>query len=368
MEIKQFERKNVDTKVIDVVTSNLEEFAEPAKDERKRRLFAIESMMIRCYIENPNLTFSECRRAVIEAFPNNPIAEREHIATCADRARLSLNTVRAELAEWGRRFASTVYLAMAGDTSAAVQAREMLDGSYSSFGKRHELQSKYGLYSMMLYIPQLRDTKRERLLLDLGERRCRMCIRKILASLEIEATVDEELLELRRISDPEQLRRMVLLARRELEDYKELVEASDSEFENKLEEIKTAELVEFFSLLNNEKYGYLIDTLYLHNKSFAELRRSGTSLPYTVEGVPVTIERLLQFLREAGISPACRLAPHSAHRLTLDKMEGCLFEPSPDRRTPIRNGEEVNVKVMSSGWKYRDAVFAPPVLHEEEEQ
>ena len=145
-----------------------------------------------------------------------------------------------------------------------------------------------------------------------------------------------------------------------------MVESADAEFEDKLQELKQQEIAAFFSALNNEKYGYLVDTLYLQKRVCAELKKKGESFPYAASGIPVFLDRLISFLRDVGVSPVSRFAPHSIQKLTLAQMEGYSFEPSPERKTPIKDDELVTVKVISSGWKLGDVIFSYPVLQEED--
>ena len=171
--------------------------------------------------------------------------------------------------------------------------------------------------------------------------------------------------EIEQMTDISALRREVYLARKELQEYRELVEAADADFEDKLEELKQQEIASFFSALNNEKYGFLIDSLYLQKRACMDLKKSGEKLPYSLEGVPAFMDRLLSFLRDAGISPASRFAPHSTQKLTLEQMQGCRFEPLPERKAPIKEGEAVIVNVLSSGWKLGNTVISYPVLQED---
>ena len=96
-----------------------------------------------------------------------------------------------------------------------------------------------------------------------------------------------------------------------------------------------------------------------------DLKKSGEKLPYSLEGIPAFMDRLLSFLHDAGISPASRFAPHSTQKLTLEQMQGCRFEPLPERKAPIKEGEAVIVNVLSSGWKLGNTVISYPVLQED---
>lgn len=363
--MREFEKKNVPH---DIVDSVLEIPCEMSKTEvaspKMRQFVKLENLMIRTYLDNPSIRYSDCRKAVQQFMPEFHLEDAD-IRERASRLRLSDGAVRGNLANWAKEVAKLVYEGMAGDSEAIKTAIAMVERKYSSDAvRKHGCQEQFVLCAMFRYIPELTSGAAGESLLKLGQKYSSVCLNKILNSIAYDVSEDG-LNDLDSSADISELRRKVHLARKELQEYRALVEAADAEFEDKLEELKSQEIAAFFSALNNEKYGFLIDSLYLHKKAFADVKRSGEGLPYAIEGVPAFMDRLMMFLRDAGISPVSKFAPHTTHSLTLEQMEGCRFEPSPERTAPIMAGEVVTVKVISSGWKLGDAIVSYPVLQEE---
>ena len=362
--MKMIENKRVSDKVISgIMGCVMERTKEPIKDSHKRNRAKLTNLMVFAYLRDPEMRFGDCRAAVQPDIPEMRLEDSD-IRSRADYNDLLSVGVRCDLVKWAHEVVQNIYLGMSGDGTALAKARRMLESAYDG-GKKHVCQNNMVLFGMFEWIPQLADrTEKENLLL-LGHRFSRLCLMSILDSVEYDITAADDSSDIDKIADVAALRREVHLARNELKEYRSLVEAADAEFENKLEEVTRQELTGFFSALNNEKYGYLIDSLYLQKKACTELARSGERLPYLVEGVPVFFDRLLSFLKDSGIAPVSRFAPHSKQQLTVAEMEGYRFEPHPERTEPIKPGEKITVKVISSGWKYGDIIISNPVLQEE---
>jgi len=322
----------------------------------------LEHLMMRHYLDNPGAFYGGCREAVQPLIPELRLDDQT-IRRRAEGMRLSERTVRAELAAWVKDVCALLYAGMGGDRKAIAEAEKKLTSPYrDDLRSMHPAQSELVLNGLFCTVPELKDTPERDEIFKLGRRYSRAALSGIVNSITYDIGIeDDPLAGLTR----EELEREVYLARRELCEYRALVEAADREFEDKLRERSQQEVQSFFAALNNEKYGFLIDSLYLNKRACMEARLSGEQIPYSMQGVPVTIDRLLTFLRDSGVAPASRFTPHSTYSLRLSDMDGCRFEPSPERKTPIAPGERVTVKVLSAGWKKGDVVFAYPVLQEE---
>ena len=332
--------------------------------DKKRTIAKLENLMIRAYLHDPTMNYAVCRKRVQPQIMEYYLEDND-IKRRAEMLKMSERTIRSELVSWAYRVVELIYAGMAGDEAAIKKADEMVAGQYSQNGKYHHAQEQLVLAALFEFVPELVNTKERDAVLELGRKYACVCLHYILNSISYDIAESNGDPEIEKMTDLISLRREVYLARKELQEYKKLVESADAEFEDKLEELKQQEIASFFSALNNEKYGYLIDSVYLQKRACMDLKRSGERLPYSVEGIPALLDRFLAFLRDAGVSPASRFAPHSTQKLTLEQMEGCRFEPLPERITPIKEREAVTVKVLSSGWKLGDAVISYPVLQED---
>ena len=366
MENKVFDAKGIPQGTIDEIVGILQENSiDNWREQRVRKMVVTENLMIRAYVHDPSLGYSACRR-VIQPQCKEYYLEDGDIRSRAEKIRLTERKIRAGLADWAYDITRLIYDGMAGDAKALKQAKALIKMPYDpDRTSPHISQERMVLLSMFEFIPELKKSPINPGINFIGMKLFRIYLNKILDTLAFDAQEPavEEVIE-----NAEALKRELYLARQELIEYKALVEAEDAEYDDKIEELKQQEISGFFSALNNEKYGFIIDTVYLLNRACAELKRSKTELPYAVQGVPALLERMLKFFKDVGILPASKFAPHSVQHLRLSQMEGCRFEPLPTRTAAIKDDEVITVKVISAGWKYGDAVISYPVLHEVDEK
>ena len=132
------------------------------------------------------------------------------------------------------------------------------------------------------------------------------------------------------------------------------------EFDARIRESHQDEMVEFFSRLNSEKYGCILDAVLSARNGVRQLRKDKVQLPPEIGGLFILIERLAQFIRDSEINPI--LKPGSVQNMRLDEVESCDYEGSPFLNTT----EIKRVKVLSPGWVYKnkDVQIARPRLKE----
>ena len=132
------------------------------------------------------------------------------------------------------------------------------------------------------------------------------------------------------------------------------------EFDEKIRESHQNEMLEFFSLLNSEKYGCILDAVLSVRNGVRKLRKENVQLPPEIGGLFILIERLAHFIRDNKINPI--LKPGSVQDMRFDEIEACDYEGSPFETTD----EVKRVKVLSPGWFYenKDVQIARPRLKE----
>lgn len=120
------------------------------------------------------------------------------------------------------------------------------------------------------------------------------------------------------------------------------------EFAEQLEASKVKELADFFARLNSEKYGCILDELLVVRKGIDELRKKNYELPIEINGLLITVKKLIQFVRDSHIEPIMKI--NSVKDVTASDVEFCNYEG-----TPFVNPEETKkVRVVSPGWIYKD--------------
>ena len=139
----------------------------------------------------------------------------------------------------------------------------------------------------------------------------------------------------------EQLERLLERSNTMLQDLQE-------EFAEQLEASKVKELADFFARLNSEKYGCILDELLVVRKGIDELRKKNYELPIEINGLLITVKKLIQFVRDSHIEPIMKVS--ATKEVTASDVEFCNYEG-----TPFVNPEEIKkVRVVSPGWIYKD--------------
>ncbi|MBR4151870.1 MAG: hypothetical protein IKT98_02800 [Selenomonadaceae bacterium] len=127
-----------------------------------------------------------------------------------------------------------------------------------------------------------------------------------------------------------------------------LLKDLQDEFDARIKESHQDDLVEFFSRLNSEKYGCILDAVLSARNGVRQLRKEKVQLPPEIGGLFILIDKLAQFIRDSEINPI--LKPGSIQNMRFDEIESCDYEGSPFLNTT----EVKRVKVLSPGWVYKD--------------
>lgn len=121
-----------------------------------------------------------------------------------------------------------------------------------------------------------------------------------------------------------------------------------TEFDEQLEESKFKEMIDFFALLNSEKYGYILDGLLNANAGINQLARKNYEFPLELNGVRILVKKMVQFVRDNHIEPIMKL--NSVQEVNAEQISFCNYEGSPF----ISQNETKRVRVVSPGWIYKD--------------
>lgn len=139
-----------------------------------------------------------------------------------------------------------------------------------------------------------------------------------------------------------------------------LLKDLQDDFDARIKQSHQDDLVEFFSRLNSEKYGCILDAVLSARNGVRQLRKEKVQLQPEIGGLFILIERLAQFIRDSEINPIMK--PGSVKDMRLDEVEACDYEGSPFLNTT----EVKRVKVLSPGWVYKnkDVQISRPRLKE----
>ncbi len=134
------------------------------------------------------------------------------------------------------------------------------------------------------------------------------------------------------------------------------------EFEEQLEASRLQELTDFFARLNSERYGCILDELLVLRKGISRLQKEHYKIPVEINGLFILVNQFAQFVRDSHIEPMMKL--HSIQQVKAADIEYCNYEGTPFTSSE----EEKTVKVISSGWIYKDKeiqISRPKVKEEE---
>ena len=121
-----------------------------------------------------------------------------------------------------------------------------------------------------------------------------------------------------------------------------------NDFNEQIENAKFKEAVNFFSQLNSEKYGYVLDQLLMVNKNIDILKEKNCKLPIEVNSIFMFIKRLVIFLKDNNIEPIMKF--DSVQNVVISDIENCRYDGSA-----FASEDEVKkVRVYSPGWIYKD--------------
>lgn len=134
------------------------------------------------------------------------------------------------------------------------------------------------------------------------------------------------------------------------------------EFQNNFEEIKKEMeeqvVKDFFSKLNSQFYGSLLDQFLKSELQLKKLKDSGYTFPQEVESIPMSIRMFNKFLRDYGIETI-----DVQGRQFVTNLEGSAFYEYAG--SPFEDsGVSKNVWVSSPGWKYENVTISFPKIFE----
>lgn len=127
-----------------------------------------------------------------------------------------------------------------------------------------------------------------------------------------------------------------------------MLQELQNEFDTLIEECKTKELTDFFSRLNSEKYGCILDELIVLRNGIDELRKNNYELPLEINGLLIMVKKLILFIKDSRIVPIKKI--NEVYEAKASDVEFCIYEGSPFET----ESEIKKVKVISPGWLYKD--------------
>lgn len=319
--------------------------------------YILENRVIKLFCEDKALTPRQCADEMNFRYKTN--LGNEDIIRIIKANRMSYQAKRAELISWAEDMAESFYRALESrkqkdfDTYSALRNKTI----HTREEDRYKIQER--IACLMLYVkhPELDsgndavtlerfgNVYMKHLLFDLTD-----FLKNICGKTKGGNKGDKK--------DPQQDK--IELLENMLNRSDMLLKDLQDEFDARIKQSHQDDLVEFFSQLNSEKYGCILDAVLSARNGVRQLRRDNVQLQPEIGGLFILIERLAQFIRDSEINPI--LKPGSVKDMRLDEVESCDYEGSPFLNTT----EVKRVKVLSPGWVYKnkDVQISRPRLKE----
>lgn len=324
--------------------------------------YLLENRVIKLFCEDSMLDPHHCAEMINSGYDRNLSGDR--IIQLLRSMHLSFRVKRVELFDWARDTVDIFVKAL--ETHAAKDFEKFIalrdKKIFDREGDRFKIQDR--VVCLMLYVkhPELDNgndtetverfgnTNMKYFLLDVTDFLRNICIGRKSSG---KSGGDKKDADKERI---EQLENMLNRSDMMLKDLQ-------AEFDARIKESHQNDMIEFFSLLNSEKYGCLLDAVLSARIGVRKLRKANFQLPPELGGLFIFIERFAQFIRDSKINPIMK--PGTIQDLRLDEAEFCDYEG-----TPFTSPDEIKrVKVLSPGWFYqnKDVQISRPRIKESDE-
>lgn len=122
-------------------------------------------------------------------------------------------------------------------------------------------------------------------------------------------------------------------------------------------EAKDEAIADFFTQLNSERYGRLLDNALLVDQKLTELRKAKYRFPVEIMAIPMIIKNFMAFIKGIGFEPI-RLM-NEEFEASADDLTYVVYEG-----TPFQDGERKLVQVRCPGWKRGGVIISQPVVKE----
>lgn len=319
--------------------------------------YILENRVIKLFCEDKTLTPRLCADEMNARYKTD--LYNEDVVKILKATRLSYQQKRAELIDWAEETIRTFARALESRSQKDFDDFVALRGKfiYVRENERYKIQER--VVCLMLYVKQpeldtgtdadslekFGNVYMKHFLYDISD-----FLKNICGKTKSNAKGDKK--------DPQQDK--IELLENMLNRSDMLLKDLQDEFDARIKQSHQDDLVEFFSRLNSEKYGCILDAVLSARNGVRQLRKEKVQLQPEVGGLFILIERLAQFIRDSEINPIMK--PGSIKDMRLNEVESCDYEGSPFLNTT----EIKRVKVLSPGWVYKnkDVQISRPRLKE----
>lgn len=211
------------------------------------------------------------------------------------------------------------------------------------------------------YCDRLLRNIRDCLLKEYGLSRRKKTARDVLKRTEKALTESSEAAEGFASGDElEQLRFMNNNYKNSLELVQAMLDELNETIDETAADAKHAAIASFYSTMNSEEYGNLLDSMELVDRRLTALKEQKVKIPPQLLPLTIVFKQLLRFIRECGISPI-----DVTGREFTAEVEG-LADYTYIGEAYTRPEEKKTVIVERPGWRFDTTVISLPTVREKE--
>lgn len=133
-----------------------------------------------------------------------------------------------------------------------------------------------------------------------------------------------------------------------LDRTRSLLNILQENFDRQLEESRAEEREAFFSKLNSDEYGHILDLLAASSRGFRQLRSKRIPVPMEIRSIQTLVRRMLEFAADCGVEPMREVGTRL--RIRGGDLNGLSYEGTPF----CSESEEKLVEIISPGWQILD--------------
>lgn len=274
--------------------------------------------------------------------------------------------------------------ALDGDKEAVLKFSEFTETLERRDRKngRYYFVGKYMVVFMLLIDPELKNSRYQPIACTFGARYCNKLLRSIRNRLMKEnglnrkkKSVREVLTETENVlsesakaesmasgNEYEQLQFKYVNCKNSLELVQAMLDELNETIDETAAEAKNTAIVSFYTNMNSEVYGNLLDSIELVDRRLVLLKENKVKVMPQLLPLTIVFKQLSKFIRDSGITAidtTGREFSAEAEELAEYTYIGDPFSYA---------GEKKKVTVEKPGWKYGNIIISLPTVREKEEQ
>lgn len=159
----------------------------------------------------------------------------------------------------------------------------------------------------------------------------------------------------------EQLRFMNSNYKNSLELVQGMLDELNESIEESAEEARRTAISSFYTTMNSEAYGNLLDSIELVSRRLDELKAQKVKVPPQLLPLTIVFKQLRRFIKESGILPIEETGRE--FEAEAEDIANYIYLGEPY----MEPGERKRVVVEHPGWKFQSTIISLPTVREKEE-